>query len=333
MVEEDDVVFDACYKAYMSGGRGSGSQFWDGLSKKYGALNGEALRAWFKRQMVARNMKFKSALDKEQDMSDRRPNVLLFDIETSPLVVYSWGLYDLHLSPENIIRDWHMISWSAKWLFDNETFGSVMTPKEMKNADDSRLVKEMWDLLEEADIVIAHNGNGFDLKKLNARFILNGLTPPTPYRSIDTLATARSVFGFTSKRLDYISKVLGFSGKTHTGMKLWMDCMSGDPDALKEMLEYNINDVLILEEVYLRMRPYIKSHPNLTPYYADLEEGVEICPLCGYDELKVKGEYTTDANVFEALRCGNCGGIARRATSELSAKVRKGMLRPTPNRM
>lgn len=124
------------------------------------------------------------------------------DIETTPMLGMVWGMYDQNLSYDRIIQDWHLLSWSAKWLFDPEIMSDVLISQEAKLHDDRRITKSIWRLLDEADIVISHNGKSFDLKKLNARFIKYGLNPPSHYQSVDTLLIARSVFKFTSNKLD-----------------------------------------------------------------------------------------------------------------------------------
>ena len=151
------------------------------------------------------------------DESPNKPNqfakILLFDIETSLMKVFVWGLYKQFIPHTNIIEDWYVISWAAKWLYDDEIQSDVLTSKEARNMNDSRVLKSMWKLLNEADIVIAHNGDRFDLRKLNWRFINNEMDPPTPYRSIDTLKIARKEFAAPSYKLDFLTKNFGLNTK------------------------------------------------------------------------------------------------------------------------
>ena len=159
-----------------------------------------------------------------------------------------------------------------------------------------------WELLNEADIVIAHNGDKFDLPKLNSRFIVNGLNPPLPYQSVDTLRHIRRQFGFTSNKLDYVNKLLNLERKTDTGgFELWERCMLGEQVALDEMEGYNINDVRILEETYLHIRPWIKPHPNMGLFIMD--ENQHRCPSCGSADLQESGKgYHTTVNVYKIGR-------------------------------
>ena len=240
------------------------------------------------------------------DESPNKPNqfakILLFDIETSLMKVFVWGLYKQFIPHTNIIEDWYVISWAAKWLYDDEIQSDVLTSKEAINRDDSRVLESMWKLLNEADIVIAHNGDRFDLRKLNWRFINNEMDPPTPYRSIDTLKIARKEFAAPSYKLDFLTKNFGLHTKLTTDFQLWVDCMDGDKDRLNEMNTYNEQDVIALEDVYLKIRPYIKNHPNL-----GVLSDMDVCTNCGSERMEeTDSVYLTSSNKFIVYRCNGC---------------------------
>lgn len=178
-----------------------------------------------------------------------------------------------------------------------------MTSKEAKNKDDKRVVKSLWELMDEADIIIAHNLDNFDLKKINTRFLKHNLPHPSYYRKIDTLKVARQNFKISSNKLDYICKFLGLDRKMQTGgFDLWVRCYNGDKEALKTMDKYCRKDVKILEEVYLELRPYIKNHPHIT-----LVDGS--CPNCGSKDLKEISPYKTQRYEYPAYRCRNCKAL------------------------
>tara|TARA_R110000744_G_scaffold110434_1_gene208322 strand:- start:8734 stop:9549 length:816 start_codon:yes stop_codon:yes gene_type:complete len=253
--------------------------------------------------------------------------ILLFDIETTPMEVFVWGLFgNKYIQHGNVIKDWNVLSWSAKWLFDSEVISDIQTPTEAKNRDDKRVLGGIWDLINQANVVIAHNGDKFDLKKLNTRFHMNGYLPPSPYQSIDTLKVARRNFAFSSNRLDYLGTIMTNKGKISTNFQLWKDCLKGDRTALNEMLAYNEEDVRLLEEVYVELRPWIKAHPNVGVYMTG-----EICPTCGSDDIETNGGYyTTNANMYESYRCGDCGSLSRKLKSVLSVEDRRELMRPLP---
>jgi len=235
----------------------------------------------------------------------RVPKILVFDIETSFMENYTWGTFKQDIAINQIKNDWNMICWSAKWLFSDEVIHDRLTGRESKRKDDKRITKSLWKLLDEADIVVAHNGDSFDIKKANARFLYHDLGLPSPYRSVDTLKIARKNFRITSNKLDYLCKFLGLETKINTGgSELWIKCMNGDEEALEQMDVYCQNDVKILESLYLKLRPYDKSHPKIGLYM----DNSSLCHNCGSKNVKEKGFYTTLAHKYKYKRC-ECGAI------------------------
>jgi len=255
----------------------------------------------------------------------RRAKILLFDIETSPMELYSFSLFKPAFSTVKIIRDWHIISWAAKWLFEPDIYSDIITPKEIINQDDKRVCKSLWKLIDEADIVIAHNGDNFDLKKINTRFLLHKMPPPSSYYSIDTLKVANKHFAFSSNKLDYIAQLTMNKEKIKTDFDLWKRCLQGEQEALNYMLEYNKKDVLLLEEVYLLLRPWIKSHPNI----AVINEAKDsCCPYCGSENYTFVGDYFTPVGQYSSIRCNECGGISRFGSNLIGLHTRRKLLRP-----
>ena len=235
--------------------------------------------------------------------------ILILDIETAPLQSYTWGCWKQNIQPGQIITDWFMLTWSAKWLFEDQVYSDGITPVEVKTQDDNRITRSIWKLLDSADIVIAHNANNFDIKRLQTRFLLNDIAPPMPYQVIDTLEHLRKRFSMSSNRLDYVNELLGLGKKLKTEFSLWDRCMRGESDALKEMEAYNRVDVEILEETYLRIRSWIKPHPNLGLF---IEDDVDVCPSCSSSNLSWGGTpYRTSANSYESFRCEDCGSVGR----------------------
>lgn len=256
--------------------------------------------------------------------------VLVLDIETAPILAYTWGIWNQNIQTQNIHTDWFCLTWAAKWLFEDKVYSGKLTSNEAKNQDDSRIIKGIWALLNEADIVIAHNGQKFDLPKLNSRFIINQLHPPLPYQQIDTLQHIRRQFGFTSNKLDYVNHLLNLPRKKENdGMPLWVACYKGETKALSEMLAYNIEDVKILEETYLRIRAWIKPHPNMGLFI--LDETQHRCPSCGSEDLKAEGkEYKTTAGSYEQFRCNNCGSVGRKRLSSVTLKQKRHLTMSVP---
>src|ERR1700689_1221342 len=171
----------------------------------------------------------------------KKPRVLVFDIETKPMLGYVWSLWENNESLEQLYKDWSVLSWSAKWLDDSPDEIMYEDQRKAKDIDnDKKILKSIWKLLDEADIVITQNGKAFDHKKLNARFILQGLQPPSSYKIIDTMLIAKKHFAFTSNKLAYMSDKLCTKYKKlkptkFPGFSMWLECMAGNKKAWKEM--------------------------------------------------------------------------------------------------
>ena len=244
--------------------------------------------------------------------------ILLLDIETRPLLGWVWGIWKQNISAtQQLKEDWQIITWAAKWYGDDYTYYATAEGKK----DDKECLEDLWHLLDEADVVIGHNGDKFDLPKINARFLQHGIKPPSPYKTIDTLKVAKANFRLTSNRLDYIAKFLGYGGKVETGgMDLWIKCMEGDRAAWKQMLIYNIHDVQLLEWVYEELRPWIKGHPNVALY----TEGEDtICPACGSNHIHYRGFAYTPVGKYQRFVCNDCGKWGRLAENLLPKNKRK----------
>lgn len=242
--------------------------------------------------------------------SDKLPKILIFDIETAPIKAFVWKLWKENVSLDQIINDWFVICWSAKWLYSNETIGECLTSEEALQENDERIVRKLWDLFNSADIVIAHNAGQFDVPKMNVRFLQYKLDPPTPYRVIDTYQVVKKQFKFTSNKLDALAEFFGFPKKLDTDFTLWKQCLDGDQTALDYMFKYNKYDVELLEAVYLKLLPWIQGHPNIANYINNKEC---ICSNCGSTNLTLLEDnyYKTQVGTYTLYRCKECGAISR----------------------
>ena len=175
----------------------------------------------------------------------------------------------------------------------------------------------IWSLLDRADICIAQNGDSFDFKRINARFLIHRISPPSPYRTIDTLKVAQTVFGFNSNRLNEIGKSLSEGEKLrHRGFEMWKGCMTGKKSDWALMKQYNIKDVKLLERIYLRFRPWIKNHPNLSVYKEN-----ECCSKCGSNVIQWRGMLMKQSGRYRRYQCTKCGGWGQARLGEVVAKT------------
>jgi len=243
-----------------------------------------------------------------------KANILLIDIETAPTIAGVWRFWKYNIAYNQIFDHSYILSYSCKWLLDSETYSSVLTPSEAILNDDSRLLKELWRWLDSADIIIAHNGKGFDIPRINTRLVRLGMPPTSSYQVIDTLEAARKFFDFPSNTLKALAEFLGLTPKIENeGFELWKRCISGDEEALGEMEKYNIGDVITLEDVYMSLRPYIRPHPNMGLF---VEGEVRSCPTCGGSNVIENGFYTTPMNKYKEFTCTDCGASGRSRYAE-----------------
>lgn len=260
-----------------------------------------------------------------------KPKVLIFDIETAPILGHVWSLWENNVSLNQIVADWHVLSWSAKWLDDPPT--KIMyddQSKEKNIADDKRLLQGIWDLLNEADVVITQNGKNFDQKKLNARFVLNRMKPPGTFKHIDTKILASKHFGFTSNKLEYMTdklcvKYKKLKHKEFPGHEMWVECLAGNQKAWKEMEIYNKHDVLALEELYHILIPWDNTI-NFNLYH---DEEKHVCK-CGSESFHKNGFYYTSAGKFQKHKCKQCGAEHRDKTNLFSKEKRASLTMSTP---
>lgn len=248
----------------------------------------------------------------EKSKREKGPNILILDIETSPILGNVWTLWNNNLGLNQMVKDWHIMSWSAKWYREDKVM--YQDQRNAKNIeDDKKILKSLWKLLDKADIVVTHNGKSFDIKKINARFILNGMTPPSSFRNIDTKILAKRHFGFTSNKLAYLTDKLckKYKKLNHgkfPGQELWTQCQRGNKEAWDEMRVYNEYDVLSLEELYEIMLPWDDSI-NFTVYFED-----DRCS-CGSTNIKKNGIYYTNASKYQKYKCADCGKEYRDRTN------------------
>lgn len=256
------------------------------------------------------------------------PRILTLDIETSPLNVYCWGLWEQNIGLEQIGAEWTILSFSAKWL-DEKKIHYYCTggrgPDKVR--DDREVLQKLWEFLDEADIVVVQNGRAFDIKKINARLLLLGFKPYSPIKVIDTMAEAKKRFDFTSNKLAWLTEHLTDTPKSKhklfPGFELWAECLKDNSKAWKEMEKYNCIDTLGAEKVYLVMRPWIEGHPNLATY---LESEIVLCPKCGSDKIQKRGLSVTQTGKYHRYCCNNCGGWSRSRYTINTSTKRKTLL-------
>lgn len=257
----------------------------------------------------------------------RTAKVLLLDIETAPLKSYTWGLWQQNVGLNQIDSEWFILSFAAKWLGSPEDevfYDDLRGIVGLEN--DYKLLKPLWELLNEADVIITQNGKKFDAKKINARLIMQGFQPPRPYKHIDTLQIAKAVFGFTSNKLEWMTDKLctKYKKQKHnkfSGFDLWKGMLDDNIEAWNECEIYNKYDVLSLEELYTKLAPWDKTHPNYNLYN---EEATHVC-RCGSSKVVEDGFAFTSKSKFQQYRCLDCGATTRSSKNLFDKEKRESL--------
>jgi DNA polymerase III epsilon subunit-like protein len=247
---------------------------------------------------------------------------VVFDIETSFLKVYTFGLFNQNIPHTAILEDWYILTAAWKTLGQKKVEAACITDFKQKNSkDDYGVVKALRDALADADLLIGQNIDKFDIKKLNARLIYHRLPPLPLIPTIDTLKEIRRVAKFTSHRLDFLGKQLAGHGKLDNPGDLWHKCMEGDAAALKHMVKYNKIDVVRTEELYEIIKPYINSGVHMGVLN---KNGKVSCKNCGSPELKKNGiRYTATGMVRQEYQCKTCGSYMKLPITKKEAVQRK----------
>jgi len=231
------------------------------------------------------------------DIELPQARVLTIDIESKPGIYYSWGPKADWIQSGQMIDPGGMMCFAAKWLGEDE----VMFFR------GEEAVREAHRLLSEADLVVTYNGDRYDLKRLNNEFLKRGMAPPKPYRSIDLIKTNKKQFDLPYKKLDYLAQVTDTGGKLkHSGFGLWLDCMADDPAAWETMEEYNKQDVILTEQLYVKLLPWLTGVPHMGMFVSEGQ-----CPYCGSSDLTEDGETTALVQRYSLFHCNNCQGWSR----------------------
>lgn len=249
---------------------------------------------------------------------------LLLDIETAPSLGYIWSFWKQNIGHDMIVDyGGYIMSCSLKWLGEDDVIYL-----ENRTEDDTLIVAEICSYLDEADFVIAHNGKKFDIPFIKARAVINGLDVPSPFKVIDTLVIAKKEMLFKRNNLEYLAEALDvesrkLTDRKYNGFKLWLGCLNGEPEAWKEMKAYNILDVEVLEQVYLKLRPWYTTHPNITTGDDPLEL---CCPKCGSSDVIRSGYFTTNKGKYQRYKCKACGSWSSETYMINTKEVRANLL-------
>jgi hypothetical protein len=311
-------TFDDCYKHYLADY--SLGETLKSLAVKWKYKSGEHLRWEMKAERIRRGIPPKGQTPVV--IPHAKLNVAVLDIETLPMIYFGWGIWDQNIGINQIIAGTCLLAWAGKVLNSSEIHSDVLTPSEAILRNPARIARSCWEFLSDKDAIIGHNIQSFDMKLLNLAFLQYGL-PPLKFILIDTYLIAKQSFRFDSNKMEYINNLLGIRNKIeHEGFPLWRKCNEGDVQALAEMSNYNCGDVLSSEDLYYRIRPYVRNF-NVALYN---EINTYQCPVCGSEKVHTEGLYYSPKGKWESVRCEHCGCLSRKGENLLSKDKKKVIL-------
>lgn len=229
--------------------------------------------------------------------------ILFLDLETSPNLAYVWGLFNQNIAINQMVSSTEVLCFGARWYGEKK-----VTFKSVHHDGKKEMLDALWELVNEADVLVGWNSQSFDSKHIKRELLENGYRPPSPYKELDLMRVVRSQFKFPSNKLDYVSQKLGIGAKVkHSGFDLWVACMGGNSKAWTEMKKYQIQDVNLLIDLYEKLLPWIKNHPH-----QGLFNGEDICCTnCGSVDLQRRGVARTTTSTYQRYQCNKCGKWVR----------------------
>lgn len=252
------------------------------------------------------------------------PRIILWDIETTHNTVAVFRLLNQdYIQPDNILAERYVVCAAWKVLGEQkvDAVSTLDFPRTfaVNPSDDKGVVSKLYEVLSAADIIVAHNGDAYDIKFTEARMLKHGLPPLPPILKIDTLKVARERFLFNANNLDYLGKFLNVGRKKPTMGGLWLKVLQGDRKAIQQMVSYNKQDVRLLERVFKKLRPYTAAHPNRMLFGADVKGA---CPRCGSTHIQSRGVHRAQTQIYPRFQCQVCKGWFRDKKSARTVSTR-----------
>lgn len=231
-------------------------------------------------------------------MSKDKARIIIWDLETTNLkgnfgyiLAGAWKVFG-----EKKI---HSVSITDTSSFDRDP------------TNDKMLCKELLKSLEGADMWVAHFGKWFDRVMMNTRLVGHGLTPLPPIPMIDTWKICKDNLKLNSNRLATIASWLDLEEKTPLSGKIWIKAMAGHKPSIKYVVQHCRQDVLVLEQVYEKIRCLSRNHPNVNMVHDQTDGKGPVtakCPICGERKLRRRGKNIARVRWAQRYQCRECGG-------------------------
>jgi hypothetical protein len=257
-----------------------------------------------------------------------KPRIILWDIETTHNLAAVFQLkHNDYINAENIVQERVIVCAAWKEL-GKQKVHAVSTlensgSKAGKLLDDEQVCRKLQEVLSSADVIIAHNGDQYDLPFTKGRMLVHKLPPLPPILSIDTLKVARKQFLLNANNLNYLGSLLKVGNKKPTKQGLWLKVLQGDQSAIRQMVTYNKEDVRLLERVFMKLQPHIADHTNRQLFGTSGHGRLE-CPRCGSADVQSRGIHRAMTQTYQRYQCKACAGWfrERRATPGTSTRTR-----------
>jgi DNA polymerase elongation subunit (family B) len=248
-----------------------------------------------------------------------KANIVGLDIETFPHIVYSWQTFSKYpWTALKIIRPSYLLCIGVKVGASKTQVFALPDYKSYKEdtRDDRELVKELHQILCDADIVWGWNSKKFDIKKLYAKFLEYGLPPVSPFKQVDVMQEWNKLAKDGSSKLNDVAERLGYGHKVdHEGFPLWESCDAGEQRAWRKMIRYCKRDVDLTYKIYKHLRPHMANHPNVNHYSRD----IKACSACGKHNTLIRNGWRPAGQRRRQLyRCApSRGGCGKYCSGEL----------------
>lgn len=239
------------------------------------------------------------------------------DIETAPAIAFTFSLWKTNIGLEQIIEQPRIIAFSYQWE-DSKRVGFFSEYHHSRQ----EMLDAFHQILDEADVVVTYNGKRFDTPWILGELAIEGYDPPAPFQQIDLYQLIKGKFRFISGKLDYASmRLLQDRKETHTGFRLWRDCLIGTEEEQRKawalMKKYAIKDTALLFPLLEKVRPWMGTGMPNRALIDGIPDG---CPTCASTDRQKRGYAYTGVSKFQQYRCNGCGawyrGSARLGTVE-----------------
>lgn len=241
----------------------------------------------------------------------KKPKILLLDVETTADIVATFGRKNVNISEDNIVVQGNELICAAYSFTDENTIHCVRSKFKdytINLNSEMKMLTALVDVISDSDAVVIHNAR-FDLGVIQQRMLFHGMGKLPSVKVVDTLMLSRKYLKLRSNKLDSITKYFNLSNKMkNSGISLWINTQKGCEDSMREMMEYNIQDVKALRDVYNTFVP-LGTGINFGKYN---ESEDVVCPSCGSKNIELTGRLIhTSVSAFDEYVCEDCGGRFR----------------------